>query len=119
VRDRQARDEYDAMTVHAYPKYQEMMRSCAAFDFDDLIVEPVRLFERDPEVARRWADRFRFVMVDEFQDTNSAQLRMVSTGHRSPELVVSATTISRSTAGVGRTRRTSCGSPSCSPARRS
>nr|MBA3540699.1 UvrD-helicase domain-containing protein [Deltaproteobacteria bacterium] len=70
-------DEYDAITVHAYPKYQEMLRTCAAFDFDDLICEPVRLFERDPEVARRWAERFRFVMVDEFQDTNNAQLRMV------------------------------------------
>src|SRR6185503_15114808 len=59
-------DAYDAITQQVFPKYQEMLRSCAAFDFDDLIVEPVRLFERDPEVARRWADRFRFVMVDEF-----------------------------------------------------
>jgi DNA helicase-2/ATP-dependent DNA helicase PcrA len=70
-------DEYDVQTQQVYPKYQEMMRSCAAYDFDDLIVEPVRLFERDPEVARRWAERFRFVMVDEFQDTNAAQLRLV------------------------------------------
>ncbi len=70
-------DEYDGMTQLAYPRYQEMMRSCAAFDFDDLIVEPVRLFEKDPEVAKRWAEKFRFVMVDEFQDTNGAQLRMV------------------------------------------
>jgi superfamily I DNA/RNA helicase len=70
-------DDYDVQTAQVYPKYQEMMRSCAAYDFDDLIVEPVRLFERDAEVARRWAERFRFVMVDEFQDTNPAQLRLV------------------------------------------
>ena len=70
-------DEYDAMTVHVYPKYQETLRSCAAFDFDDLIVEPVRLWERDVEVRRRWTERYRYVMVDEFQDTNRAQLRMV------------------------------------------
>ena len=70
-------DEYDAMTALVYPKYQEMLRSCAAFDFDDLIVEPARLFERDEAVGRRWSERFRFVMVDEFQDTNAAQLRMV------------------------------------------
>jgi len=70
-------DDYDVTTAEVYPKYQEMMRSCAAFDFDDLIVEPVRLFERDAEAARRWAERFRFVMVDEFQDTNAAQLRLV------------------------------------------
>ena len=70
-------DDYDEMTAQVYPKYQEMLRACAAFDFDDLIVEPVRLFERVEEVGRRWAERFRFVMVDEFQDTNRAQLKMV------------------------------------------
>ena len=70
-------DDYDAQTREVYPRYQEMMRACAAYDFDDLIVEPVRLFERDREAHRRWAERFRFVMVDEFQDTNPAQLRMV------------------------------------------
>jgi superfamily I DNA/RNA helicase len=70
-------DDYDAITAQVYPKYQETLRACAAFDFDDLIVEPVRLFARDAEVGRRWAERFRFVMVDEFQDTNRAQLRLV------------------------------------------
>ena len=70
-------DDYDVQTAQVYPKYQEMLRACAAYDFDDLIVEPVRLFERDPEALRRWAERFRFVMVDEFQDTNAAQLRLV------------------------------------------
>jgi len=72
-----AADEYDAITVHVYPKYQEALRACAAFDFDDLIVEPVRLWERDALVRERWANRFQYVMVDEFQDTNRAQLRMV------------------------------------------
>ena len=45
-------DDYDAMTVHVYPKYQEQLRACAAFDFDDLIVEPVRLWRRDRRGAR-------------------------------------------------------------------
>jgi DNA helicase-2/ATP-dependent DNA helicase PcrA len=70
-------DDYDAITVHVYPKYQEQLRACAAFDFDDLIVEPVRLWQRDDEVRAKWAARFRYVMVDEFQDTNKAQLRMI------------------------------------------
>ncbi len=70
-------DDYDAMTQQIYPKYQEGLRACAAFDFDDLIVEPVRLWERDTETGNRWAERFEYVMVDEFQDTNRAQLRMV------------------------------------------
>ena len=70
-------DDYDAMTAMVYPKYQETLRACAAFDFDDLIVEPVRLFARDADVHERWSSRFHYVMVDEFQDTNAAQLRMV------------------------------------------
>ncbi len=70
-------DDYDAMTVHVYPKYQEQLRSCAAFDFDDLIVEPVRLWQKDPDARERWSSKFQYVMVDEFQDTNRAQLRMV------------------------------------------
>jgi DNA helicase-2/ATP-dependent DNA helicase PcrA len=70
-------DEYDNITAEVYPRYQEMLRACAAFDFDDLIVEPVRLFEKHADVARRWATKFRFVMVDEYQDTNRAQLRLV------------------------------------------
>jgi DNA helicase-2/ATP-dependent DNA helicase PcrA len=70
-------DDYDQITKHVYPKYQEALRAFGAFDFDDLIVEPVRLWERDPDARERWASRFHFVMVDEFQDTNRAQLRMV------------------------------------------
>ncbi|MGE5187301.1 MAG: ATP-dependent helicase [Acidobacteriota bacterium] len=70
-------DDYDEITRHAYPKYQEALRACAAFDFDDLIVEPVRLWQRDDAARQRWAERFRYVMVDEFQDTNRAQLEMV------------------------------------------
>jgi superfamily I DNA/RNA helicase len=70
-------DEYDGITAEVYPKYQEMLRACAAFDFDDLIIEPVRLFERVSAVGDRWAEKFTYVMVDEYQDTNKAQLMMV------------------------------------------
>ena len=70
-------DDYDAITREVYPKYQETLRSCAAFDFDDLIVAPVLLWERDEDAAMRWALKYQYVLVDEFQDTNQAQLRMV------------------------------------------
>jgi len=70
-------DDYDQITRHVYPKYQEALRAFGAFDFDDLIVEPVRLWERDGDARERWESRFHYVMVDEFQDTNRAQLRMV------------------------------------------
>jgi DNA helicase II / ATP-dependent DNA helicase PcrA len=70
-------DEYDHVTAQVYPRYQEALRAAGAFDFDDLITEPVRLFQRDPACGDRWAAKFRYVMVDEYQDTNRAQLRMV------------------------------------------
>ena len=72
-----AGDEYDEITQLVYPKYQEVLRAAAAFDFDDLIVEPVRLLDRNDEVRERWHARFRFVLVDEYQDTNKAQLMLV------------------------------------------
>ena len=70
-------DDYDLITAEIYPRYQEALRAYAAFDFDDLIVEPVHLMARDPAVQDRWQGRFRFVLVDEFQDTNKAQLGLV------------------------------------------
>jgi DNA helicase-2/ATP-dependent DNA helicase PcrA len=69
------RDEYDEMAQVVYPAYEEALGALRARDFDDLICEPVRLFERDPEVRERWQSRFRYVHVDEYQDTNHAQLR--------------------------------------------
>jgi len=74
---RNAADDYDLATQRIFPRYQDQLRACAAFDFDDLIVAPVRLFERDAAVRERWSTRFRFVMVDEYQDTNKAQLELI------------------------------------------
>jgi len=75
--DPAAEDEYDEITAEVYPRYQEALRAYAAVDFDDLICEPVRLLDRLDEVRTRWAGKFRYVMVDEFQDTNRAQLLLV------------------------------------------
>ena len=70
-------DEYDEITAELFPRYQAALRAYAALDFDDLITECVRLLEEVPEVRERWQQRFRYVMVDEYQDTNKAQLMMV------------------------------------------
>ena len=70
-------DAYDEVTAAIYPRYQEQLRAFAAVDFDDLICEPVRLLDTDDGVRDRWRARFRFVMVDEYQDTNRAQLLLV------------------------------------------
>jgi ATP-dependent DNA helicase UvrD/PcrA len=61
----------------AYALYEEALRKRAAFDFDDLIAQPVWLFRARPEVAEFYATRFVHVLVDEYQDTNHAQFRVV------------------------------------------
>jgi DNA helicase II / ATP-dependent DNA helicase PcrA len=58
-------------------RYQEELKTFNAVDFDDLLVLVVRLLDEFPEVRTKWADRFEFIMVDEFQDTNSVQLDLV------------------------------------------
>jgi ATP-dependent DNA helicase UvrD/PcrA len=65
--------EYDLTAADVYPEYQQALKSFHALDFDDLICETVRLLDRDEAVRARWAERFRYVMVDEYQDTNRAQ----------------------------------------------
>lgn len=67
----------DAVTAHVLPLYAQRLRAMNGVDFDDLISLPVTALEQRPEVAERWAERFRYLMVDEYQDTNGAQLRMV------------------------------------------
>jgi superfamily I DNA/RNA helicase len=70
-------DEYDEITAEVYGKYQAALRNFAAVDFDDLITEVVNLFQRNEEVRERWASKFRFLLVDEYQDTNRAQVKMI------------------------------------------
>ena len=60
-----------------FQRYQEDLKTFNAVDFDDLLILAVRLLDEFPDVRIKWADRFEFIMVDEFQDTNSAQLDLV------------------------------------------
>lgn len=60
-----------------YKEYQEVMKKNNALDFDDLIVKTVELFRTCPEVLNHYQDRFRYIMVDEYQDTNTAQFELV------------------------------------------
>jgi DNA helicase-2/ATP-dependent DNA helicase PcrA len=70
-------DDYDEVAMLVYPRYQAALRSFQAFDFDDLICEVVRLWRRRPDVLARWQQRFRQIIVDEYQDTNRAQLELM------------------------------------------
>jgi DNA helicase-2/ATP-dependent DNA helicase PcrA len=60
-----------------YPRVQSSLRDQNAFDFDDLLVKPVELFDSHPDVLARYQDRFAFILVDEYQDTNHAQFRFL------------------------------------------
>ncbi len=80
------RTYYDEIVVRAYRRYEEALRSSNALDFDDLLMETVSLFRHAPEVLERYRERYRHILVDEFQDTNMAQyvlLRLLAQEHRS------------------------------------
>ena len=73
-------DGFDAFArnvAKVYPAYQQSLRAQNAFDFDDLLVKPVELFESNTELLAVYRSRFHFLLVDEYQDTNRAQFRFV------------------------------------------
>lgn len=61
-----------------YKEYQKQLKKMKALDFDDLIMFTVRLFKDNPEVLKRYQERFRYILVDEYQDTNKAQYVLIN-----------------------------------------
>lgn len=74
---RAAIDPFSRVVSEIYPVYQGRLKEGNAFDFDDLLMKPVELFEGFPQVLERYRGRFQFVLVDEYQDTNHAQYRFL------------------------------------------
>jgi DNA helicase-2/ATP-dependent DNA helicase PcrA len=70
-------DLFVRTVARVYPEYQKTLEHQNAFDFDDLLMKPVELFEKVPELLERYQKRFQFILVDEYQDTNRAQYRFV------------------------------------------
>ena len=68
--------EAEQRTALLYARYQETLRAYQAMDFDDLIRLPVELFQNFPEALERWQQRFRYLLIDEYQDTNDCQYQM-------------------------------------------
>ena len=64
-------------TAEAYREYQDTLKKNNALDFDDLIVKTVELFRMNPDVLDSYQERFRYISVDEYQDTNTAQFELV------------------------------------------
>ena len=68
---------YEATLARVYALYQERLKRCNAADFGDLLLLTVRLFEEHGEVLEKYRERYRWIMVDEYQDTNPVQYRLV------------------------------------------
>jgi ATP-dependent DNA helicase Rep len=60
-----------------YQEYQQHLLACNSMDFDDLIMLPVTIFRNDPAILNQWQDRIRYLLVDEYQDTNTSQYEMI------------------------------------------
>lgn len=72
-----ARLPLQKVAADAFKIYERIRREAAALDFDDLIGEAVRLLQTVPEVRAKWQKQFKYIMIDEYQDTNAAQYRLI------------------------------------------
>ncbi|MGF0072214.1 DNA helicase PcrA [Streptococcus orisratti] len=75
--DHQAGDMYTQIVAKCYKVYQEELRRSEAMDFDDLIMMTLRLFDQNPDVLAYYQQRYQYIHVDEYQDTNHAQYQLV------------------------------------------
>jgi ATP-dependent DNA helicase Rep len=74
---KQASTEFEQAAALLYAEYQRSLKAYNAFDFDDLILQPVLALQDSEQVREHWVNRVRHLLVDEYQDTNSAQYRLV------------------------------------------
>lgn len=70
-------DPYDVATEYVYRYYQDKLHFYNAVDFDDILFLTVQLFEENPDLAVKYSQRYKYIMIDEYQDTNGLQFRMV------------------------------------------
>ena len=66
----------DKIVVDVYYKYNERLNASAAVDFDDLLLMPVRLFEHNKEILEHYQERYKYILIDEYQDTNPVQYKL-------------------------------------------
>lgn len=73
----QAKQADEQMFAEFYRRYQQNMKACNAIDFDDLILLPTLLLKADEKARERWQQKFHYLLVDEYQDTNTSQYELV------------------------------------------
>ncbi|HPP46436.1 MAG TPA: UvrD-helicase domain-containing protein, partial [Accumulibacter sp.] len=74
---REAQSDAELLAVRAYAAYASTLQAYQAVDFDDLIALPVTLFEKQPERREKWQNRLRYLLIDEYQDTNVSQYALL------------------------------------------
>lgn len=72
-----ARGFFQETAARVYLEYQKILRQNQALDFDDLLAETIKLFQTEPSILARYQNRFRYILVDEYQDTNAAQYQLI------------------------------------------
>ncbi|MFK5237496.1 DNA helicase Rep [Glaesserella parasuis] len=72
-----AKSDRDRVFSHFYDQYQNQLKAYNALDFDDLIMLPTLLFKQFPEAKERWQQKIRYLLVDEYQDTNTSQYELI------------------------------------------
>ncbi|HPF82846.1 MAG TPA: UvrD-helicase domain-containing protein [Bacilli bacterium] len=68
-----ANNEIDELVVSVYKKYQEKLQINNSLDFDDLLMLPILLFRTNPDILKKYQEKFKYILIDEYQDTNEAQ----------------------------------------------
>src|SRR5574344_386550 len=71
--EKYANDEITRVALEVYKKYQSKLFNSNSLDFDDLLMQPIELFRRNPDVLKKYQERFQYILIDEYQDTNEAQ----------------------------------------------
>lgn len=77
--------DYEKVIYEVYKKYEKKLKTNNSVDFDDLLILPIKLFKDNPSVLQRYQERFKYILIDEYQDTNEAQYiltKMISAKYR-------------------------------------
>ena len=72
-----ANSDYDRIILSVFEKYEDKLKKNNSLDFDDLLFLPIKLFKKNPDVLKFYQDRFEYILVDEYQDTNEAQYQFI------------------------------------------
>lgn len=70
-------DNLEQQALFVYMEYQKYLKSYNSFDFDDLIFQPIMLFRNSKSIQKMWSDKFRYILIDEYQDTNESQYQLL------------------------------------------